>query len=177
MKTLGTIQKTFRVFMNLAKAVAILSFVMAGLVLLVAGCGMVWRNGGRVIGLQMEDMLSMTGAVGVDQMIGLTLVDGVFALTGGVLSWMAHLYLKHEQAGGTPFTMDGANRLKRLGIRMIVLPLVAEIVAEVVAEVVHACFRMSRQGAWCDGYVLLGIVLILTSLVLRYGAELEQKRV
>ena len=173
MKTLGTIQKTFRVFMNLAKAVAILSFVMAGLVLLVAGCGMVWRNGGRVIDLQMEDMLSMTGAVGVDQMIGLTLVDGVFALTSGVLSWMAHLYLKHEQADGTPFTMDGANRLKRLGIRMIVLSLVAEIVA----EVVHACFRMSRQGAWCDGYVLLGVVLILTSLVLRYGAELEQKRV
>ena len=173
MKTLGTIQKTFRVFMNLAKAVAILSFVMAGLVLLVAGCGMVWRNGGRVIDLQMEDMLSMTGAVGVDQMIGLTLVDGVFALTSGVLSWMAHLYLKHEQADGTPFTMDGANRLKRLGIRMIVLSLVAEIVA----EVVHACFRMSRQGAWRDGYVLLGVVLILTSLVLRYGAELEQKRV
>ena len=173
MKTLGTIQKTFRVFMNLAKAVAILSFVMAGLVLLVAGCGMVWRNGGRVIDLQMEDMLSMTVAVGVDQMIGLTLVDGVFALTSGVLSWMAHLYLKHEQADGTPFTMDGANRLKRLGIRMIVLSLVAEIVA----EVVHACFRMSRQGAWCDGYVLLGVVLILTSLVLRYGAELEQKRV
>ena len=173
MKTLGTIQKTFRVFMNLAKAVAILSFVMAGLVLLVAGCGMVWRNGGRVIDLQMEDMLSMTGAVGVDQMIGLTLVDGVFALTSGVLAWMAHRYLKHEQADGTPFTMDGANRLKRLGIRMIVLSLVAEIVA----EVVHACFRMSRQGAWCDGYVLLGVVLILTSLVLRYGAELEQKRV
>lgn len=172
MKTLGTIQKTFRVFMDLAKAVAILSFIAAGLVLLAAGCGLVWRSGGRVIGLQMESMLSMTGAVGMDQMIGLMLADGVYALTNGVLFWMAHLYLKHEQADGTPFTMDGANRLKRLGIHMIVLPLVAEIAT----EVVHACFGMNRQGAWCDGFVLLGIVLILTSMVLRYGAELERMR-
>ena len=172
MKTLGTIQKTFHVFMILAKVGAVLSFVAAGLALLAVGCGTVWRNGGTVVGLQMESMISLTGAHGLDHMIGLTLADGVFALTNGVLFAMAHLYLKCEQADGTPFTMDGANRVKRLGIRMIVLPLVAEIVA----KVIDACFGLDRQGAWRDGFLLLGVVLILASLVLRYGAELEQKQ-
>ena len=173
MKTLGTIQKTFHVFMILAKVAAILSFVAAGLALLAACCGMVWRNGGTVIGMQMDAVVSMTGEADANSMIGLMLAEGVFALTNGVLFLMAYLYLKHEQADGTPFTVDGAQRVKRLGIRVIVLPLVAQIVA----GVIYGCFAMSRKDTWGDGCVLLGIVLILTSLVLRHGAELEHRSI
>ena len=93
----------------------------------------------------------------------------VVLIANAVLLGLAGYYFKTEQADGTPFTADGAKRVKRLGIHCIWLP----IVATVIATVILTCF-----GA--DGSVELtnlpgiatGIVLILASLIFRYGAEL-----
>ena len=46
MKSLQTIQKTFRVFMILSRIGMILSFAWAGTSLLGMVCGMVWYQGG-----------------------------------------------------------------------------------------------------------------------------------
>lgn len=46
MKSLQTIQKTFRIFQILTKIAMILSFVWAGLTILGLLCSMVWYSGG-----------------------------------------------------------------------------------------------------------------------------------
>lgn len=171
MKSLTTIQKTFRVFQILSKVLMILSFVAAGLALLGVTCAMVWRNGGTVVGAQMETMFSLTNTSGLEQMIAELLADAVFALTDGVLFLFAFLYFKAEQADGTPFTQSGADRIRNWGINSIVLP----IVAAIIAAVIYGCFGLTRSEGWNNGgFVLLGIVLILASLVFRYGAELAE---
>jgi len=174
MKSLQTIQKTFRVFQILTKIAMILSFVWAGLTMLGLLCGMVWYSGGAVVGASREVLLSLTETDGLSQMTGVLLSDMVFALTDGVLLLFTFRYFQKEQADGTPFTQSGAEQIKRLGIRTIVLPLVAAILAAVFSEL----FGLSQVTIvdWSNlPSVSMGIVLILASLVFRYGAELAEK--
>ena len=138
MKSLETVQKTFRVFQILTKIAMILSFVWAGLAAL--------------------------GLLG----------ETVMALTDGTLLAFAYNYFKAEQAAGTPFTHEGADQIKRLGIRNIVLPLVAAIII----AVVFAVFGVPQPAGsdWSNiSSLSTGIVMILASIIFRYGADLEAK--
>lgn len=173
MESLQKIQKTFGVFQVLSKVAMILSFVWAGLALIGLLFGIVWYTGGSVYGANMETVISLTETGGLYEMIGTLLSDFVFALTDGVLYLFAWNYFKAEQADGTPFTVSGANRIRRLGIQTIVLPLVAVIVS----SVIYTCFGMASAADSSNaGSVVLGIMLILVSLVFQYGAELEKNR-
>lgn len=174
MKSLQTIQKTFRVFQTLSKIAMVLSFVWAGLAALGLLCGIVWYSGGNVFGANQELLLTMTVTGGLTEMIGVLLVDFILALTDGILLVFALRYFKAEQADGTPFTRHGADRILHLGILTIVLPLVAAILSALACELLTL-----PQGAVRDwenlNSLTMGIVLILASLVFRYGAELETK--
>lgn len=171
--SLTAIQKTFRVFQTLSKIAMILSFVWAGLTALGLLCGLVWYSGGTVIGPAQETLLSLTLTGTPRQMMGVLLSELAFALADGTLFCFAYRYFRQEQAEGTPFTQSGAERIKRLGIRTIVLPLVAAILSAVFYEL----FGLSHTGLadWNNlASITMGIVLILASLIFRYGAELEE---
>ena len=59
MKSLQTIQKTFRIFQTLTKVMMVLSFVWAGLAALGLLCGIVWYNGGSVFGADQALLLAL----------------------------------------------------------------------------------------------------------------------
>ena len=171
MKTLESIQKTYKVFKTLAKIAMILSFIWAGTTLVGLLCGVVWRTGGHVYGIFMENALKLAQAAGLEQMIGTLFADFVFALTDGLLFLFAYRYFKQELADGTPFTLAGAGQVKSLGIKTIVMPLVAAILSAVIYE----CFGLAHPSDRGNGTaVVLGIALILFSLVLHHGAELRE---
>lgn len=153
----------------------ILSFVWAGLTVVGLLCGIAWYAGGTVIGASKEALFSLKLTGSLNQMMGVLLSDMVFALADGTLLLLAFRYFKAEQADGTPFTHSGADQIKRLGIRTIVLPLVATILSAVFCELFGLSQAMVDRGNLAG--VFMGIVLILASLVFRYGAELEAKAV
>lgn len=173
MKTLESIQKTCKVFKTLAKIAMILSFIWAGIAMAGLLCGIAWRTGGSVMGISVQNALELTQAAGLEQMVGALLADFVFALTDGLLFFFAYRYFKQELADETPFTAVGAKQMKDLGIKIIVMPLVAVIISAVIYE----CFNLTRPGDWGNGTaVVLGIALILFSLVLRHGAEQREEK-
>ena len=172
MKSLTAIQKTFRVFKVLTKAAMILSFVWAGLTVIGLLCAAVWYSGGTVMGADGGMLLSLTLTGSLNQMIGVLLSDLVFALADGTLTLFAYRYFRQEQADGTPFTQAGAEQIKRLGIRAIVLPLIAAVLSAVFCEVCGLSQTAMMERSDLSG-LSIGIVLILTSLIFRYGAELE----
>lgn len=175
MKSLQTIQKTFRVFQILTKIAMILSFVWAGLTLIGILCGIVWTSGGIVVGASKEALLTLTLTDHLNQMIGTLLCELVFALTDAALFLFAFRYFQKEQADGTPFTQSGAELIKRLGIRAIVLPLVASILAGVFRGIFDLSSAMVTDQSNLSG-ITIGIVLILAALIFRYGAELEANK-
>lgn len=173
MKTLESIQKTCKVFQTLAKIAMILSFILAGFMLLGVLGGLVWQLGGNIVGVPVEYALELTQTEAVLQMIGVLLGDLVIALTDALLFLFAYSYFSRELADGTPFTVTGAEQVKNLGIKTIVMP----IIAIVISAVIYECFGVPRFGDWDNGAsVVLGVALILFSLILRHGAELRENQ-
>ena len=103
------------------------------------------------------------------------LLSATIMLTAdAVLLVFAGRYFKVEQAEGTPFTANGAELLKKLGIRCIYVP----IVAVAAVAVVGLCLTMPELDGGLIGNLpglIVGLVLLLVSLIFRYGAELEEK--
>lgn len=171
MKTLDSIQKTYKVFKTLAKIAMVLSFIGAGAALVGLLCGIVWYTGGNIVGVPAEAALELTETAGTRQMIGALLGDLVLVVTDGLLFFFAHRYFKQELEDGTPFTATGAEQVKSLGVKTIVMP----IAAIALAAVIYQCFDVTRPGNLDNGTsVVLGVALILFSLILRHGAELRE---
>ena len=171
MTALEKLQKIFHVFQVLAKAAMILCSVAAGLAVAALVCLLIWKNG---TALYLDGrFVAVSGVAEVHAGICALLSAAVMTLTDGVLFLFAWQYLKAEEAAGTPFTVSGADTVKKLGIRIIVLPLVAVIIS----AVIYGCFGLTPDvDISSGGCVITGGVLILVSLIFRYGAELEEAR-
>ena len=170
--TLQSIQKTFRVFYTLVRIAKTLCIVGAVLCAVGALCITVASCGGQVFGLFGEPIDVFAGVADPIRPNAELWAAFIQMIAKTILLTLAERYLKAEQADGTPFTEPGANQLKQLGIRCIWISVVAAVIASVVATL---------QGAADAGVignsteVITGIVLILASMIFRYGAELEQK--
>lgn len=172
MKQLETIQKTFHVFQILTKIAYIFSIVGAIICAVGALCAFSWYSGGQVFSLFGEPITPFSTGRSMNEMLATLLADFVMITSEAILLSFANRYLKAEQAEGTPFTEAGAEMLKKLGIRCIWLP----IVAVTVACVIGVAFGVEDAGDYSNlPSVAMGIVLILASMIFRYGAALEEK--
>ena len=171
MKSLQTIQKTCKIFQTLTKIVMILCFVGSGLLLLGLICGIVISSAGAVVSGGVETLYKLTASASFYEMIGTLLAEFVLVLTDALLFTYAYKYLSQELKDGTPFTETGAIMVRKLGIKLIVMP----IVAVVIAATIYASFGIDAAEPDNGASVVMGIALILVSMILRYGAELEQR--
>ncbi|MDO5785771.1 MAG: hypothetical protein Q4P20_11990 [Eubacteriales bacterium] len=170
MKSLITIQKTFKVFKTLSMIAMIVSFIAAGTALLGLFCVIEWQSAG-MLGFG-RSVMEFAETTSLEPAICALLSDAVFALTDGFLCLFAWNYFKMELADGTPFTHSGADKVRSLGIQTIVMPPVAVIIS----AVIYSFFGMTNSADSSNAVsVVLGIVMILASLVFHYGAELEMK--
>ena len=146
-----------------------LSFIWAGLNAAGVVCCIIWHGIGVMPGGFVEEVLLEQNG-GVIKTIGVLLADFVFGVTDGILFFFAARYLKRELADGTPFTAEGAKQVMSLGVKTIVMPLVAITVY----AIIYACFDLSQYDKFSNATsVVLGIALILVSLILRHGAEIR----
>ena len=172
MKTLEKIQKTMHVFGILTKIALVFSIIGAAFCAVGALCTLAWYTGGEVFSIFGEPITHFVGREDVNQAMAVLLSEVFFLSTDAILLTFAQRYFTLEQAAGTPFTRNGAEALKKLGIRCIYLP----IVAMVIVAVVLACLNVERGGDWDNlPSLATGVVLILVSMIFRYGAELEEQ--
>lgn len=172
MEQLQRIQKTFHVFQILTKIAYVFSIVGAVFCAVGALCAFSWYSGGQVFSLFGEPVTMFSSDRAMNEMLAVLLADFVMVTAEAILLSFAGRYLKAEQADGTPFTVTGAEQLKKLGIRCIWLP----IVAMVVASVISVSFGVEDLNIDSNlPSLVTGIVLILTSMIFRYGAALEER--
>ncbi len=172
MKSLEAIQKTFRVFRILSKIAYILCIIGAAAFGVGALCAAAQYHGGSVFLIYGEPLKIFADGTDLLQKCVELLSAAFMLIADAILFGLAYGYLKSELADGTPFTEKGAGRLKKLGIRFIYIPVIAISVSGAVA-VWQGVEHIGDAGNF--GSVITGIVLILVSLIFRYGAELEQK--
>ena len=106
------------------------------------------------------------------QLVGILTAADISLLFGGVITLFVYRYFTAELKEGTPFTSAGADRVKQLGIITIVLSVISVCITDFIYERIH----LSSWNMFDDsGSVTPGICLLLLAMVIRYGAELEQK--
>ena len=172
MEQLQKIQKTVHVFEILTTIAYVFSIVGAVFCAVGALCALAYVSGGQVFSLFGEPITIFSTTRSMSQTLAVLLADFVMITAEAILLSFALRYLKAEQAAGTPFTEAGADQLKRLGIRCIWMP----IVAMVVASVIGVCYDVENIGSDSNlPSLVTGIVLILASMIFRYGAALEEK--
>ena len=103
--------------------------------------------------------------------VGLALLaDAVLLLADGIMMVFAVMYFHTELKDGTPFTLAGATRVRRMGIARIVATIVADVVCSLLSDFVDSNLLYSIESV---GGLFFGVALILASLIFRHGAELQ----
>lgn len=172
MNSLEKIQKTMHIFAILTKIALVFSIIGAAFCAVGALCTLAWYTGGEVFSLFGQPITSFTGREDVNQVMAVLLSELFFLSADAILLTFAHRYFLLEQSEGTPFSRNGAEQLKKLGIRCIYLP----IVAMVIVAVILTCLNVERGGDWDNlPSLVTGLVLILAAMIFRYGAELEEQ--
>ena len=97
-----------------------------------------------------------------------------FCAAGCVTGKLGQRYFANELAAGTPFTIEGARELMRLGICTAVAPIAALAVAEIWRAMIGRYF-VSVADLHIDpsASFMIGIAFIVASLICRYGAEVN----
>lgn len=168
--TLNTVQKFFKA----GKILTIIGFV----------CGIVGASGCilgaillKVAGIDSEITGLVMSTEGMNFETAFVSCIAGFIICAGVIAatHFGRKYFTNELEAGTPFTFEGAQEIRRLGIITIAVPLGTEILASIVYEIMAAVMEgVGERMVSSDAPVVLGIVLIGLSFVFKYGAELRE---
>ena len=176
-KTLKTIQTLSKVGRILSKIVFICSIIgiigcLAGITCLAAGLDKTIKLDGVTI----QGLIEKEAEVSIGDLYAAMAASLVLCVCECILARFAELYFKHELKAGTPFTLEGAAELKRLGILTVSLALGGSILAAIVHSVMKQAMEGVAEFKGGDvGSVSLGIMFLVMSLVLRYGTERMEK--
>lgn len=170
MSNLEKIQKGMRVLQILSEIVLV--FACVGVVLTSIAAALAASD---VLNAENQFLrfLSVAAEISKEQLVGSLIAADISLLFGGILTVFVYRYFSAEIKEGTPFTYAGANRIKRLGIITVVISFVSAFVMDGIYNVFHLSEEWNRYDD--AGSITLGICLILLAVVVRYGAELEQK--
>ena len=176
MKTLHIIQKLYKLGKVLCKVMFILCLVgfcgcIVGILSMALGAPTLQFGG-----VTLKSMLNVGAEVTAGTVYAAMAAGMILCAGEAVLAKFAEHYFKRELADGTPFTLDGAKELNRLGVLTICLP----IGTQIAAEIVHAVIEQAMQGVAplslnSSGSAALGVMFIILSLICRYGAEQHEE--
>ena len=161
LKTIQTLSKIGRILSKIVYICCVVGFC-------VCIVGEVFKLGGVTIHSIIESHSHMS----MPALYTAMAVGMVLCAAEAVLSKFAEHYFTNELADGTPFTLMGAKELMHLGILTIMIPLCMVIVCSIGVAIADNFFQEIEKLSY-DGYasVGLGVMMIVSSLFCRYGAE------
>lgn len=179
MKTLNIIQTLSKIGRILSKIVfvcCVVAFSVCAVSLALLPFGFEMLEVGDVT---IKGLLSRFGGSEVSISLIYATVSSAMIVCAGeaVVSKFAECYFKRELNDGTPFNLEGAGQLMRLGIISICVSIGAEVLAAIVSDVIFKYGGDTLVADYGDisfgGNISIGIMLIVMSLLCRYGVERE----
>lgn len=177
-QTLSRIQT----LMKIAKVISIIAIVFASIGLVCSvGAGLAFYFGGDEM-LSMEFGESTVGETifddvtpNIESLYILFIVGAIACIVEIIISDTAKKYFKFEIKEGTPFTYEGAQKLKKFGILAIVLPLVGELLSVGVVFAFMATHSNLEIGDVTYGASIgVGVIALLFAVVFKHGAQLSE---
>lgn len=176
MKTLKTIQTLSKIGKIFCKVIFILCLIGAiGCAAGIVSLALV-PEGLEIGNLTIKGLIEKSSDISVGACYAAMAVGIVYCAGEAVLCKIAEKYFKNELEAGTPFTLDGAKELMRLGILTICIPLATVFVSGIVYGVMSVFFKVSEDVNLSNfTSVGLGVMFIVMSLICRYGAEITDE--
>ena len=174
MKTLKALQVLAKIGRILSTIVFVVCIVGAALSVLGIVCLAIIPNGIRIGGMTVQGLAAQKAGWSMSTCYLAMTQAVIFCAGEAVLAKFAERYFKNELAAGTPFTLDGAKELMRLGILAICIP----IGTAIVAAIAYGIFKAVAQDATNPDFeystsIILGVMMVVGSLLCRHGAEVS----
>lgn len=171
LKIIQTISKVGKIISKIVYICCIIGFCGCAIGIIAFACGaQILKFGGASIEEWLEKSQTNSASVYNAMVVGL-----VMCSAETVLAKFGEHYFIRELADGTPFNLGGAKELMRLGILTIAIPLGAVILSAIIQGIFKAC-APEVVKVELSNYVSvsMGLVLLLTSLICKYGAEITE---
>ncbi|MGM9940461.1 MAG: hypothetical protein ACI32N_00520 [Bulleidia sp.] len=171
MTTLDRVQKIFRIVQMAVRLAMIVCTVGASICGAAALCALVWGDGGQTFTFYGRTLTMMENPGDWNRMVTVMGSCCVILIGEAVLFGSAEDYLRHEQEAGTPFTCSGSQKLRRLGIRFVYVPLISSLMI----SLIRLCTDNQSVKVMHDlPSVGIGLMLIFAAMIFRCGAETTQ---
>ena len=177
MKTLQTIQTLSKVGKILSKIVFVccivgFCFCVVGIVGVALGTPTL-----KLGGVTIDSLLQNEEGKTVGTLYAYMAAGAIVCIGEGVLAKFAEKYFHRELEDGTPFTLDGAKDLLQLGVLSICLPVGAQAAAQIVYKILAKMMEgVEPPDLEAAGSIAVGVLILILSLVCRYGAELNENK-
>ena len=169
LQTIQTIAKIGRVISKVIFVFCIVGFCLCavGAVSLALGTPTLKLGGVTLQGILQENADMTTGSLYA------ALAAGAITCVGeGILAKFASRYFTKELADGTPFTVDGAKELLRLGILSVCIPIGIRIASEIAQKILETALTdVEPLKGIPEVSVGICVMVIILALVCKYGAE------
>ena len=172
LKTIQTLASLGKIFSQIIYVCCIVGGISC-LVGITTLCGV---NGLVIGGKDIASLIVSEGEIAIETLVFYCIAGCIACVTECIVAKFANIYFKHELNAGTPFTAEGSKEILRLGILTIAIPtgaLLLEGVAFGIYEIIYPnAVQINMENMTSIG---IGIMLILASVIFKYGAELIEK--
>ncbi len=172
MKTLETIQKIFnagKIINKIGRICCTVGAIMSAVGLL---CLAVLPDAFKLGGVTIHNIIEKSTDTSMGDAYTALAVAIVYCVAYAILCKAGEKYFTNEIAAGTPFTFDGAKELQVLGIYTICLPIIVDCAAQAICQIMKRILTdVADFPTGSYGSVALGLVIIVMSLLCKYGAE------
>ena len=177
MESLKTSQKLSKLGKILSKIVYV--FCLVGLILcIIGGLGLIFIPESFELANIKIHMLIKSNINFSREIIYASLIIGIIELACEMyISKQAQKYFEYELEEGTPFTQEGANKIKRLGLIVIFIPFVASFISELGFEIAKHTMNFNQNlDINFNVSLTLGITFLILSTIFRYGSSLTKDK-
>lgn len=130
----------------------------------------------EVDGETIREIIERESDMTIDTIYASLISVAIMCLGEAIVARFALSYFKNELEAGTPFTFEGARELKKVGIVSIVAPIVAFIICTVITAVMDVILGDVDSVSFGNEFsITFGIMMIIMSVICKYGAELQKK--
>lgn len=177
METLKKIQTLSKLGMILSKITFICCVIgVGGCILGMVSLQLVDLNALKIGGVTLHSFIVNQAGIDLNSLYPILTGCAIVSMGEAVTAKFAEKYFANELLAETPFTLEGAKELLRLGIITISVPLGALILAQIVSDIIAEFIKCEESFKLEDGgSVVLGVMFIFMSLICKCGAELLQK--
>lgn len=175
LSTIQTLSKIGKILSKIIFIICIVAicFCIAGIV------GVRLGGDGLIASLGSVNIYGITGDVSAltANVVYAAFAAAIISVIGSAyVAKCAERYFKNELKAGTPFTFEGADEMKRLGIIAIIVPIVAAIVSAIVFAVVsHGMESDSETSISAGASIGTGIMFLIFAVVFKYGASIAEE--